>query len=227
MRLTKRDIRLVKDVALSQILSRDQIIKLGYFGSVTRLNTRVRGLLAESFLSVSSTPFFGQRLYMTGSAASSILDPRIVSLLVRRAPTPRFLQHALAVNETRVALLKSGCVDWRFELQLRHSFLWRGQTIDIRPDGMVRQNGIVTLLEVDMGHQNPKKFQEKLRAYEAFVESGESCAVWGTTDLAVLTMTTGKRRVATLSHHAPDSRWPTFSLTTFQDLGIQVVGGWS
>lgn len=56
MRFTERDIKLVRDIALSHIVSRDQVIDLGYFDSVTRCNSRLRGLVAADAVRKVSTP---------------------------------------------------------------------------------------------------------------------------------------------------------------------------
>jgi hypothetical protein len=227
VKLTPRDERLIRDIALSHVLSRDQVIRLGYFTSVTRLNTRLRELRSGGLVSVLDTPFFDQHLYVAGKNAPRVVGEHIASLLSHRAATPRFLQHALAVTESRTALLEGGGTGWRFEAQLRHSFLWSGRTWEIRPDGLVRRDGLMTLLEVDMGHVDPGKFGKKLKGYEAFIESGELARVWGEHRLAILTLTTGALRRTRLARRVPSDTPVCFSFLTFDDLRIRVAGGWS
>ncbi len=212
---------------LSHVLSRDQIITLGYFGSVTRLNSRFRHLRSAGYIAVFETPFFSQNLYVAGRAATRVLREGVEQLLSRRLPSPRFVQHALAVTDTRIALMRQGCSDWRFEPQLRHSFLYGGRTIEIRPDGMVRRDGVMTLLEVDMGHVDPAKFARKLAGYQAFKDSGELPRLWGERTLAVQTITTGPLRRARLARLCPGNSEICFGFLTFNDLSIEVVGGWS
>ena len=115
MILTERDIRLIKDIALSHVLARDQILKLGYFSSQSRLNRRLRDLVTAGYARVLATPFSGQHLYQGGRNAHEIVGERIAALLRSRSPSPRFLQHALAVTEIRIVLLASGFSGWRFE----------------------------------------------------------------------------------------------------------------
>jgi len=227
VRLTQRDERLIRDIALSHVLSRDQIVVLGYFGSVTRLNARLRELVARRYVSVFETPFFEQNLYVAGKAAPAIVGERIAAVISGRSPTPRFVQHALAVTETRIALLKARCTDWRFEAQLRLSFLSGGRTWQVRPDGMVRRNGRITLLEIDMGHVDPGKFARKLKSYQALLESGEAHRTWNEREFSVLTITSGRLRKSRLSRLVPAGSDVCFDFQIFDDLGIRVAGGWS
>ncbi len=102
MRITERDMRLIRDMALGHVLSRDQIIDLDYFGSVTRTNTRLRELRSEGFVRPIATPFPAQHLYCVGAEAHGVLSERISSLVAARTGSPRFLQHALCVTNVRI-----------------------------------------------------------------------------------------------------------------------------
>ena len=178
MRLTSRDIQVVRDIALSHTMSRDQIIAFRYFTSVTRTNTRLRELGAEGFVYRIKTPFFGQSLYMAGPNAHVIVGERIIPLLAHRTGSPRFIQHALSVNNARIALIKRGASDWRFEQQLWRKFEYQGRTYEVRPDGLSHTPKGLIIVEVDLGHVAPAKFKEKLVAYNAFLESGACEQMW-------------------------------------------------
>ena len=226
MRLTPRDLRLVRDIALSRIASRDQIIKLGYFGSVTRANTRLRLLADVKFLSICATPYFRQQLYAVGLGAKDVVGEKIANA-ISKSESPRFVQHALAVNDVRIALAKQGFGDWRFEPQLRHSFLHAGRRSEIRPDGLVKDDRLPIIVEVDLGHVAPKKFAEKIRAYEAFMDSGEARHLWHAERFKVLTITTGGLRKSHLARYAQLHKNIIFEFQSFGDLGVEVYGGWS
>ncbi len=227
MRLTGRDRRLVRDLALSRLLSRDQLLALGYFASATRLNTRLRELRAAGYVRALETPFFGQYLYAPGRAAAGIVGERVEPLLKGGGPSPQFVRHALAVTDARVALLARGCADWRFEVQLWRRFAWAGRDWEVRPDGMVRRDGIPLLLEADMGHADPKKFAAKLLGYRAFAESGEAARWLGGGEITVLTLTAGPLRRSRLERLAPESSDVRFEFRTFEEFGVRVAGGWS
>jgi hypothetical protein len=227
VRPTARDARLARDLALSRLLSRDQILALGYFGSVTRLNARMRGLRASGMVSVLETPFFGQHLYVAGRNAAPVCGEPVASLILEKDPSPRFVRHAMAVTDLRVALLAAGARGWRFESQLWRRFPHAGRGLEIRPDGMVFRDGVLTLLEADMGHVDPAKFSAKLRAYAAFGVSGELARTWGEERMTVLTVTTGKLRRERLRRLAPASAAASFEFATFREMGVVPVGDFS
>lgn len=218
MKLTERDIRLIKDIALSHVLSRDQIIRLGYFTSISRTNRRLKVLVDQGFVRVHSTPFFGQNLYWVGPAALSLVSDRIRSVLKGRVGTPRFLQHSLVVTEVRLALLAQGGDGWRFEAQLWSRFKYGGRQFEIRPDGYLLIHDQPAFIEVDRGLVSPQKFGEKLRAYSAFAQQNGPVRLW--------VVTTTSRRIASLT---PSSNLPLVSVqfVSFAELGLGMPGGWS
>ncbi|MHB8636065.1 MAG: replication-relaxation family protein [Fimbriimonadaceae bacterium] len=224
---TDRDRRLLRDMALSHALSRDQIIDLGYFSSVTRANSRLRELRKAGLIRVLETPFFGQFLYAATPKAQDFVGERIGRLIASRSGSPRFLQHALAVTSVRSTLLARGACDWRFEQQLRTGFCFLGRDWEVRPDGLVFIKDQPTVLEVDLGHVAPSKFADKLRSYDAFIASGECRPRWRFESFSVLTITTGPIRAKRLTHLVPNqSRFP-FTCLTFERLGVRSVGAWS
>lgn len=226
MKFTDRDVRLVRDIALSHVLSRDQIIRLGYFTSVSRCNRTMCRLQDSGVVSVLTTPFFTQRLYTVGAAAVEVLGERIARLLTFRTPSPRYLQHAIATTEVRLALTSEGGTDWRFEPQLRHAFSWAGRTHEVRPDGYLLVDGRVTVLEVDLGNVSHTKFGQKLRAFDSYLRSGAFSSAYGASTFDVLTLTTGSLRCSRLKSLAPRSE-VCFQFHTFDELGIAIPGGWS
>ena len=223
MRFTSRDVRLVRDVALSHLMSRDQFLLLDYFGSVTRTNTRLRELCAAGMLKRLTTPFLGQSLYMAGEEAPELLGDRIAPLLVERAGSPRFVRHALSVNNVRIALLKKGGTDWRFEQQL-----WRTLgKVALRPDGLLYTKQIPAFIEVDLGHVSAPKFKEKLLGYRDLA-SAENCGqLYGFPDFRLLVVTTGTRRARHLRSLLPHHARFDYLVQTFEELGVPMVGCWS
>lgn len=227
MILTERDIRLIKDVVLSHVLARDQILKLGYFSSQSRLNRRLRDLVTAGYAKVLVTPFSGQNLYQAGCKAREIVGDRIAALLRSRSPSPRFLQHALAVTNIRIALLASGFSGWRFEPQLRHGFTYGGRHMEVRPDGMASQGDEVRFIEADLGHVSEQPYAKKLRAYEVYVASGAFEQSFGQRSLVVQTVTTGSLRKSHLAKRTPGNTLVRFEFQTFSDLGLKTPGDWS
>ncbi|MCC6687201.1 MAG: replication-relaxation family protein [Fimbriimonadaceae bacterium] len=223
MRFTERDIQLVRDLALSFVLSRDQVIELGYFDSVTRCNTRLRELAAVNAVRRITTPFHAQSLYIAGTLAGELCGERIERLLADRIGSPRFLRHALASANVRIALQKRGGTGWRFEQQL-----WR--TVgrhEIRPDGLIVLKGNPTFIEVDLGHVSGPKFTEKLKGY-SLLAGGTTCAdLYGFAKGRLLIVTTSPRRARHLRALTSDHTKLECLVTTFEELGAPPVGCWS
>lgn len=228
MQLTARDIRLVKDVALSHVLSRDQILKLGYFTSITRTNTRVRGLVELGLLKRLDTPFFHQSLYTAPKAAAAVTGVHVGALIAARAGSPRFLRHALMVTEARIALLTRGASEWRFEPQLWASVSIGDTLHQVRPDGLALIPGKGALVvEVDLGHVSPSKFAAKLRVLDHFIASGEAKRSWGFDSLRLLTLTTGPARARHLARLTPSGCSFLHVCETFATFDLPSVSSWS
>lgn len=227
MKLTDRDFRLIRDLALSHVLSRDQILALVYFTSVTRANTRLRELSRIGVAKRLETPFFGQSLYSVGASACEILGVRLGAIVSARSESPRFLQHALYTTNVRIALLDRGSLGWRFEQQLRTTFEHGGHQLEVRPDGLALLPSLPTAIEVDLGHVAPSKFKAKLFAFDAFVRSGEAQRLWELPDVRLLTLTTGSKRAAHLTRLASAFPAIDFLCVPFEELGVPKVGAWS
>lgn len=224
MRLTERDVRLVGDIAMSHVLSRDQIVAL-YFGSVTRANTRVRELMRLGLVRRLETPFFAQGLYVAGKDAPDVVGAQIARLLKFRSPSPRCIQHSLSVTNVRLALLRKAPGDWRFEQQL-----WRTlegpPRREVRPDGLFLGRSAV-FVEVDLGHVALPKFREKLLGFRALAHSGRCRSLYGFEDFRVLVVTTGSLRSRHLRKQLPPDPGFELLVQTFEDLGAAPTAGWS
>lgn len=222
MIITRRDVSLLRDLALSHVLSRDQVLALGYFGSVTRANTRLRGLIELGFVRRLSTPFFGQGLYSATKRATDLVGENIAPLLASRLGSPRFLQHALAVTNSRIALVAKSGGEWRFEQQL-----WRkANRHEIRPDGLILAS-FPTFVEIDMGHVAPAKFKAKLAGYQALAETGICQSLYGFESFRLLTITSGSLRAHHLRRLLPPNAGFDFRVQTFEDIGVARTSSWS
>lgn len=91
---------------------------------------------------------------------------------------------------------------------------------------MVVVDGVVTLIEADLGNVAAPKFAAKLAGYVRYLRSGEFRAAYGEESFTVLTATTGALRARRLSALAPRGG-PEFRFDTFEGLGILLPGGWS
>lgn len=227
MFLTERDHKLVFEVAMSHVLSRDHILALGLFGSVTRVNTRLRVLRELGLVRLLETPFFKGSLYVPGVNAPDVLEGRVARLVANRQPSPRFLQHALATTNIRLAMLAKGATEWRFEPMLWRTFEVAGKKLEVRPDGMAITRKGCVIIECDLGHVAPTKFAAKLDAYHQFLKGGHARRLWQIDDFNLLVVTTGKLRAQRLHELAPGECSYPLIVQTFEELGAAMVGGWS
>lgn len=227
VRVVSRDIRLLTDISLSHVLSRDQILEAGYYSSVTRLNTRLRGLAEIGLVRRIQTPFFNQGLYVAGARAKECLDRKVSSLIVNRAASPRFLLHALTTTNVRLALGKRGATGWRFEQQLWAALAWKGKSFEVRPDGMSLFPSRAVAVEVDMGNVALGKLRTKLDGYSDFIESGACRKQWGFDSIRLLVATTTAARAEQILALPTEKPAFDFLCVPFETLGVPILHPWS
>lgn len=228
MLITDRDVQILRDIALSHVMSRDQLISLGYFASVTRVNARLQHLCGEGLIRRLETPFCQQSLYVVTRRSADLVGAQVAALISGRSGTPRFLQHALSVTNTRIRLLERGATAWRFEQQVSVTFSAGGRQHEVRPDGLaVFPARRVLAVEVDLGHVAASKFRAKLASYDRFARAGACTSAWGVPTFRLLTLTTTACRATRLAALTPpDARFEHVA-TTYADFGVPSVGAWS
>ena len=203
MELTSRDSALLEDLALHQVMTRDQIIALGYFTSIPRANARLKHLLDAKLLSrIAIHPLVTARqsMYVVTKRARPLLDPRIAAMVGARSFTVKHIDHCLMVVAVRILFGKAGAAGWHSEPQVRHRYtLKRGgvaKTEDVRPDGLVSIDGRRIFIEVDRGNVALARIREKLASFDTYVSSGMFAATYPGGVPALLIVTTGARRRA-------------------------------
>lgn len=225
MRVTRRDISILRDLALSHLLSRDQLMQLGYFGSITRTNTRMRSLVELGLVKRLESPFFGQSLFMVSKQAADVVGERISALIEGRASSPHFVRHAMSITNVRIALSQKSDGTWRFEQQLWRTL--RGSIRhEVRPDGLFQASQPI-FIEVDMGHASAPRFKEKLITYQALAHSGQCQALYGFNEFRVLTVTTGNLRSRHLLRLLPPDPGFEYLVRTFEEVGATPISPWS
>jgi hypothetical protein len=186
--LTHRDVRVLQAVFRFRLLSRDQIRRLGPFGSITRVNTRLAALVNQRLLARKRVPIIpghgdAQTLYflLAGAAQVLAMDSTTVMRLSRTIARwdSRQVAHVLAANQVLVDLVEAlraaretTLLDFRTEPELRTQFLDR----QLVPDGWVawiqdgrRYNGF---LEIDLHHEGLGQWRKKVLDYLAYAEAG-------------------------------------------------------
>lgn len=221
MRLTERDVDILKAVAEYRILRQDHIQQL-FFGSKSTAQYRLSHLYQHGFLNRHFLP-----VYAGWSPTLYTLDKRGVALLKAACAINRvnlwdaekgheFLSHTLAINDFRVAVTvacrQAGytLAQWIGEASLKADYdrvtitapNGKKQSVSLIPDSYFTietpKGRASFFLEMDMGTMTLGRFQSKIRAYLAYLESNAYQQRYQTRSLRVLTVTTSAARSANL-----------------------------
>lgn len=219
--MTERDLALVREIALHTVLSRDQIIRLGFFQSVPRANARLGGLvglgLLKRFQFEPNVSFF-QSIYYARQAAGRYLEGPVANLLAARKVTPQFAQHSLAVAEVRIELSKRFEIRWLHECQVRHRYaVPDGKVDDFRPDGLAISSGAFLFVEVDRGNVSFPRLKDKLRSYSRYLQTGLFEHVYHEPRFSLLIATSGVVRAKRI-HAITRGMGFDISVVPFSDL---------
>jgi len=225
MRLTSRDRSLLEDIALHHVMSRDQVVRLGYFGSVQRANARLLALRRAKLLALIA-PELGlelrQHLYHVTRKAAPWLQPRIASLVTARRETPQFIEHALGIVHVRIELQRLGLLRWLAEPQIRHRYETSSSGVrrleDFRPDGLAVLPSGHWFIELDRGHVSLTRMRERLNAYERYVRSGLFGTVYSSESANLLIVTTGRLRSSHLQRLVPCAPGLTVRIMGMEEL---------
>lgn len=246
--LRNRDRRLLSDLFLHRVVSRDQIIALGHFGSVPRCNNRLKHLLDHGYVRRYRHLARGsgsQALYCLGcngaAIVSELLDLELeeVKLQAERCAPSMFLEHSLGLVDLRILFgqtasrLQVPAHDWLAEPLCRHEYsVWRaGAWIKcvVKPDAFAlwTWNGEprAFFIELDLGHVSQQSFQRKIQAYRRYLADGAFREAYGHESFEVLTVTTSERRLGNLAMLAGTGEGPRFLYTTLSALQAEGIGG--
>lgn len=221
MRLTERDLEILKAAAEYRVLRQDHIQKL-FFGSKSTAQYRLSHLYQHGFLNRHFLP-----VYAGWSPTLYTLDRRGVATLKNECGIDHvltwdsqngheFLAHTLAINDFRVAVTLASreagyhVKQWLTETHLKAHYdrvsvtdhKGRKQSVSLIPDSyftLETPKGKASFfLEMDMGTMTISRFQTKIAAYLAYVQTGLYQERYGTKSLRVLTVTTSGVRAENL-----------------------------
>ena len=224
MRLTRRDMHVLLAVRDYRVLRRDQVQRL-LFPSKNTANERLKRLYQHGFLQRRWRPVeYGQGM----SQALYLLDGRGAEMLAQSSGTDReeirwrashnlvsssFLEHALMFNDVHIAVtLATRRSDVRISRWLGEQALSAepdhvripslSRPVAVIPDGyFVLEEGdrrAHFFLEADRATLSNKRWGRRIRAYAAYVHSGQYARRYATRSLRILTVTTGPKRLANL-----------------------------
>ncbi len=205
MRLQLRDIEVLQEIAFHGVVSRDQVIQLGFFSSIPRANARLCPLTAMKLLKrIEGSCGFTSRqsLYAVTSRAASLLDERVAQLIAGRKQCPQFVDHSLMVVDVRLHLTRLSAHTWKHESQIRHRYNHESTTYEFRPDGLVYVEGNCLFIEADRGNASRKAISETFASYDRYATSGTFNETYNRPGFRVLVVTTRMRRARVLKEVA-------------------------
>lgn len=243
MRIERRDRQIIGDVFLSRVLRRDDLIRLGYFTSIPRCNSRLLALKQEGLLKARSlvsgvalrAPIYQCSARGVRIAADELGIPAAEAIEIHRAgASDTVLRHALRCSEIRIRLVQDlrepgpvQFLDWSHELLCHHEFVTAsGRSVTVKPDGLVvvaahgKEKHI--FVEADLGNAALPKFQQSVARYQQYLSSGAFCEAYGPSTFTVLVVTTDERRLA---HMRQLGQVPWLAFTTWKRLAADSLAG--
>lgn len=226
MILTERDKRIVEAVYQCRVLRQDQIHNLFFGASKAASQRRLallyhHGFLTRVFLTVRASYLLSPALYMLDRRGAELLrselgyDDIAWTSKSHEVGQP-FLEHTLAINDVRVAVTIAcrthgyALLEWRSEADLKGDFdrvpiqprNGSKQLVSLIPDSFFAlhtpKGKAPFFLEVDRGTETTVRFQDKIRAYQAYVQTGAYEKRYGYKSVRVLTVAFSQKRLESL-----------------------------
>ncbi|MBM3708371.1 MAG: hypothetical protein FJW69_08575 [Actinobacteria bacterium] len=228
MWLTDRDKRIIEDVYQLRFLTRDQIKQLEFEdGSMTACQRRLSLLYHNKYLSAVHKPILtgygsSKRVYCLAKKGADLISHLYSEKEARQIKwsekynkvEPFFIEHALALNDVRIAFIKAALgskeydLFWYTESEVKS---WKekvddpensGKTLAITPDAFLyllgKKKNAYYFLEIDRSTESNRRWRDKIRGYVEYVKSGKYMARFKTEALRVLTVSKSDQRVANL-----------------------------
>ncbi len=229
MVLTDRDIKIVADVADFQILTRDQLQRLGHFRSRTRANATLLRLTAFGYLCRRYQPAVAgtqRALYLLGPQSAALLNQGGLNVAAERKRVKTlsdlFLAHQLLVNDVRLSFRRVGTVAhldrWTNDVDLRAAAL------GIIPDGhvayIIEGKHFGAFIELDRGTETLDRWQSKVHAYIRLAASGRYRQVFGHQYFRVLVVAPATARIEHLRRATARVTDKIFWFTGIQPLAV-------
>lgn len=223
--LTARDKAIIRAVHEYRVLRQDQVQAL-FFGSRSAAQRRLallyhHGFLERQFLLVQTGFMSSPSVYLLDRRGEELLRAEVGLDDVHWKSSHNqvgsdFLEHALAINDVRVAVTLAArqgdydLLEWRSETDLKQDYdrvtlpAARGgsRSVAVVPDSYFAldtpHGKTHFFLELDRGTMTTKRFRTKIDAYLAYYRSGGYEQRYGARSLRMLTVTLGERRLESL-----------------------------
>lgn len=252
MRITERDIQIIQAVYEYRVLTTQQLKAL-FFPSLHQAYFRLGALYQHGFL---DRRFVGAAIDKNNTPIMYVLDKRGAELLqaergfdiqwthreYKQVGLP-FLEHTLAINTVRVAVVKAceqqagfTLLQWRSEGDLKddydhvtiHSEKGKSVSVSVIPDSyfvLDSPRGTAHFfLELDRGTMTTKRFKQKVLAYQAYYQNGAYQRRYNTKSLRVLTVATSLVRAQNLHKMTEEAQGKQrFWFTTLEQITVEQV----
>lgn len=220
IRLQDRDRRLLEELDLIRVMSRDQAKLIGGFSSLRRTNDRLLHLTRAGIL---------KAILLTRGEANAYMRAGTMLPKTPGDPPTLFVQHQLSIGAIylllKYCLLPSGFVlrRWlRFDQPL-------SKTVGLIPDGyceLESASGVIPMfLEIDMGTEGLAVWQKKCQMYLQFALSGEFPRIFGQEQFRVLVIAPSDKRARNIQALAARVTEKIFWFSTFPNINRE--GFWS
>jgi len=230
-----RDRRLLQELGIMRIIDREQAKLVAGFGSTTRANTRLHTLTEAGLLNRYFVGTIGagrKAIYtLTAKGATAVNSP-YEGLRRRRDRTlvgDLFVEHQTAINSIFI-LLKYKSADPNIQLRRWESFHEPpAASIPLVPDAyfeLAHDSGVSAgFLEVDLGTEALKVWQQKAQGYLRLAITGEFEKRFSQPRFRVLVVTSSERRMNNIRSLIARLTDKIFWFATFE--AINRDGFWS
>lgn len=224
LRLMQRDMTLLADLFWHRLMSSGQILRLGYFSSLSRCNRRLnqlrKGGLVLPYPEVPSVTGLSQVVRISRPGMLVLLErgrvKRTDAYVSYPEPSRSMAVHTLSIVQVR-CLLSSPNIDlvmWLPEGRCRHEYFVSGSNTAriFKPDAYAEirsERGRTSFfIEVDLANSSRRQIEEKLRSYERYQKEtfGET---YGKKNFKVLFVTTTAGRCRQLECWCQGTSIPT------------------
>lgn len=232
MVLQERDQHLLSELATMRVIDREVAKLVGGFGSTTRANTRLlqlvrAGLLRRFF--VGSVGAGRKSVYTLSAKGGELVSARLPG--VKRASGrlivgDRFVEHQFGVNQVYLGLkyAPKPCPDYRL-LRWRAFRQPLSEAIKLTPDGYCEVEAGKTVrpmfLEVDLGTEALKVWQQKSSLYIQLAVTGQFQKLFCQTQFRVLVVAASDRRLRSLRDVIAKHTDKIFWFTTLESINAR------
>ncbi|HXS95072.1 MAG TPA: replication-relaxation family protein [Candidatus Limnocylindrales bacterium] len=229
--IQERDRRLFSELAHLGLASSEQVRVLSGFGSMRRSNDRTHRLVAAGYLRrcfIGTTSGGKRSVFALAPKAAALLGiaSRPVSFKNDDLVTSdQFLRHQLQITEFYLAVRYLELPpDIRF-LRWRRFRVTLSETIRLIPDGYCELGTLAGVrglfLEVDLGNEALRIWQQKVENYLQLALSGEFQRIFGQKQFRVLVLANSERRLLSLRQKVAAATDKIFWFATLNDIHNQ------